>query len=1192
LRLSKLIEGRTYTYEMILRKQDLVAIGYIPYSSISYTRKFNDYDELSFTTFRYLYSQKDKSQYVNPIWEQLTAGYVVELRIWDSNYVDENTIIDNVSGVKECVFKEYFTISKPDMQANETSDSEKTINCIAQHQMAFKKLKLRGFDDTRKLYDCRLSSSTSSSEEIIYDIVTDVNGYPIENTYTVDNSISTYDPTDNTKGGILNYILKYILPDWKVSYYDAELLRVGQQGRQINVDRNLFTGAIVIGGDDSDGHGTLTQGIATYWKTTGRTIYNNMQTAITSASYSLSAAVDGTVKAQYQIGSAWAKYEISSFLSSDRVWNESNIDSIINEPLNGAKLLTDAESLLVNTQTLIQELYSFQYNFSELNSIDGKDIDYLSQAEAFVYLNDYCNALLYKLIAPLYIYKTASGNVPYRSLQLDGTLVDVFEKLQDSFLCVFGFDNINKTIQIYSRDNEVVNPNSSLIISPDNYMTDISYQADTDQIITRLYATGKDDLWLSGANITGQRFVDNFGYFTSQPSKYFTADSDGNYPLVTALETYASILEHYSDKSNQAITRNDILYVSGNVYEYTTETYNLEQLRNKISELSDRVSVCQSLAKQWSYVYYSDTASSGATQQVSAGAVIAANNELSEIEQDISQYIDFELNATTVRAIYDIDSDSFNTSVGMPGEPIGTQSGFYLYANLYRLQEALVNWQTQFTYENVRDLNDNIIFTTELLNQLRVYIYEEDVSFDNISDDNVLYQYAKDYLEYINQIPITVNIGMVDILSNYQYQREWSLITDVGAKIRVDFRDFDLNMHDTKLKLMEYTHSVSNGQQDLKITLSNAYELRNVYNQMLQNVWYNSYKNTKDIQSYKKYWEDFIKKQDDLLLQGQTISADVNNIVDGLGRPVVNANGLVLSKFGNNAIKSNADGYYVHDRGFSSTKNGTGYTANTVLRPNQIVFDNADVVYDTSPTGYTTFTVKNVGSNSGNATGLPRYYTAPFCSQKLQALDIRNGTNYITTNSNGDPCIYYAEMTMDSSSGNLNGGEYFYYMAKLVPDTTESAVNGYAVQQFTDNTGRLMYYNVNDDGTIDYNTLVYTAPENAELLEQSKVKIYQAILYPTIQVKRTTKASDDHVPDVVFGIGDSNGYGKFTVRKLTDSAQLLYTSRTENGRIRGLEIKDNGIYQIRGNESNIIPFTHLSSTEPTTAEEGDLWIKT
>lgn len=80
-------------------------------------------------------------------------------------------------------------------------------------------------------------------------------------------------------------------------------------------------------------------------------------------------------------------------------------------------------------------------------------------------------------------------------------------------------------------------------------------------------------------------------------------------------------------------------------------------------------------------------------------------------------------------------------------------------------------------------------------------------------------------------------------------------------------------------------------------------------------------------------------------------------------------------------------------------------------------------------------------------------------------------------------------------------------------------------------------------------------------------------------------------PKLIIGTGDEAGNGKLIYEKMYDEAMVYIKSRTEEGRERGISIKDDGLYQIRGKERGILPFITISETEPSNPEENDIWIK-
>lgn len=1119
--IKNIIENRNYHYELILRKPDKTSVAFIVYENLNFTRNFNDSSSLSFSTPKYFYNQKTGENYINPVWEQIKQGWIVELQAWDSNYIESGQIVDEtVTYPKRLVYDEYFTVEQPDLSASADSNN-KSINCVSRYQTIFNKVKLRGFDDTRKLFDCQFNSNM--------DVVLDQDGYPIPISYSV---------SDFTQGGIINYILENILTGWRVAYYDKNLINIGQPAVVPTYDIDFFTGNVSYA-TDSENHEILVTGLSTYWTSggDGYDLWSDVLSTNTSINPIL-LYLDGTEKDAEQyiasVNNLMQVVDIPTMLSL------ANVNAIMAEPLKGLELMNKATTMLSEMRGYLTDLYSYKYSSDEV----GTSGIFPQEVETYIAsVDELCEKILDNFYSSLfYVYGTATGKFPYRTLKFDNSnLTDVFKSLQESFLCVFEFDSKNQLIYIYGRDNSAVDKDQTLIISPDNYMTDIQYQAKTDQVVTRLYVAGKDNLWCTDYNPTGQRYVDDFSYFTQDSTSGMSAE------LTVALTRYNAYVSAHQD---------DLIDVTVYYYNSTNNSYptsavhmKADKIVNKIAKFSTQVAEAQQIARAFWLAEGEQSVNSDlddtedANTKITPAQIEAVNLTLDNLNAQFTQIVDFKLPGSgqaNLRRVWMPEYDKPNEATTDPN----TTSSFYLYVNMYNYQQALLNWQEQFLYENATD-SQGKIFTDELLAELANYVYEEDITFENITDGKTLYNYAKDYLQYINNIPVSINIGLVDILSNYQYQMDWSKITDVGAKIHIEFKDFNLTLNNSVFKIMNYTHSISPNSQDLAITLSNNYELQNDYNKNLIDVWAESYKQVQDINTYRKTWEDFIAKQEQMLLQGQQIRADVNSIVDSAGKTIIDGKGLVLSKSGANTLRPNADGMYSRDKSIASTKAGTGYVANEQLFPDHVVFQDADMSYSTGTDGTTTLTVAGVGGGSGGGTtGLPRYYTAPFCSQKLQALDVRNGTSYITTNESGQSCIYYMETDINSTSG----GKFHYYMAVLTASTDASAVNGFATVQFTDNAGRNMYYAVNNN-VVDYNTLVYTTTT-------APVMIYAATLTPTFEIIRST----NHVPDIIFGIGNGTGdQEKWKFIKDPYGGRFVYedTNGLEQGIFMGVRTVDN-----------------------------------
>lgn len=166
----------------------------------------------------------------------------------------------------------------------------------------------------------------------------------------------------------------------------------------------------------------------------------------------------------------------------------------------------------------------------------------------------------------------------------------------------------------------------------------------------------------------------------------------------------------------------------------------------------------------------------------------------------------------------------------------------------------------------------------------------------------------------------------------------------------------------------------------------------------------------------------------------------------------------------------------------------------------------------------------------------------------------------------------------------------------------ESPISSTLTETYTDPNGQTLYW-TSIDGSDAFKYFTYTSPllsspdkrpdgvtdEQFEAMYEVKVRKATAEY-----VKCTLGFPSNGVtgePELVMGVGDQNGYGKLYIRKTTTEAQVIYTSPTEQGQERGITIKNDGLYQIRGLEEVKIPMLYVDDTQPLTPEAGDLWFE-
>jgi hypothetical protein len=123
----------------------------------------------------------------------------------------------------------------------------------------------------------------------------------------------------------------------------------------------------------------------------------------------------------------------------------------------------------------------------------------------------------------------------YRSFEFpENSLIDVIKQLEESFACLFFFNTIEQTIDVVLASESGVN--TGLFLDEQKLKT-IKREILNNELYTRLYITGKDNLTIASKNVTGQLFLDDFTFYRT--SEYMSQS------LLTALNNYDLVLETY-----------------------------------------------------------------------------------------------------------------------------------------------------------------------------------------------------------------------------------------------------------------------------------------------------------------------------------------------------------------------------------------------------------------------------------------------------------------------------------------------------------------------------------------------------------------------------------------------------------------------------------------------------------------------
>lgn len=125
------------------------------------------------------------------------------------------------------------------------------------------------------------------------------------------------------------------------------------------------------------------------------------------------------------------------------------------------------------------------------------------------------------------------------------TLTELFNTLQDTYMCFILFDNVNQQINIYTYDE--VGEDSGIILNQENYIKNINYQPKFNEIKTRITFYGKNRVTFNEYDIRGQSYLDNFSYYKNNG---FWSDS-----LQQAYSAYEALLESKRGEFSTLLTQ-------------------------------------------------------------------------------------------------------------------------------------------------------------------------------------------------------------------------------------------------------------------------------------------------------------------------------------------------------------------------------------------------------------------------------------------------------------------------------------------------------------------------------------------------------------------------------------------------------------------------------------------------------------
>lgn len=679
------------------------------------------------------------------------------------------------------------------------------------------------------------------------------------------------------------------------------------------------------------------------------------------------------------------------------------IPTYVNESINIEKELCDGDFLIIfQLVTEVDEVFSeelfmitnpniesgdenikkikclsMEHLFSKkiINSFQGVKALYRTEAQIATWtstpeyptLRDYIESGILNYIMTL-IQGWSIGTVDtslltlYRDMNVDEDTILGFLRgtVQSSFQCIFIFDTMNKTIS--AKKIDTVGQDNGLILSDQNYIDKINMDIKTDDIVTKLYLYGKDNMSISTVNPTGSEFLLNLDYYSRE--KFMSSE------LISRINDYEAKIEMGRDFFADLVQEREALTISLGEKENEIKAKEIE-LENVIKERDASIEFQLEISKYNNSKNYSRGQS--VRYENSHGVLgfytcirncvgISPDNTTYWISflADINRFLGFV--TSELNALKEEKNRISESLIRVDGEIANMKYNFIPYIDVSQIEEhnntktykikSLVKKENAL-YSARKDVPENIEisdtvywrevtlnFTKEQIEERDFFIKEKVYRDENYTNPKDLYEKGLELSNLYAQPAIDISVDIVDFLNIVDYEADW-LKLNLGDIVTLNHSIMEsetrfTNIH-LKMKIIGYQHDYENN--NLTLSISNKSRFTDSYVQ-LEELLDKTSKASTSLDINKFQYADYIKSG-----QKDVISDYLNNKLDfAKHKAITNSNqtmymdetGLILKNREDNSkqLKLMSDHIVMTDDNWQTAKTAistSGVMAETIV---------------------------------------------------------------------------------------------------------------------------------------------------------------------------------------------------------------------------------------------------------------------
>lgn len=363
----------------------------------------------------------------------------------------------------------------------------------------------------------------------------------------------------------------------------------------------------------------------------------------------------------------------------------------------------------------------------------------------------------------------------------------ITETIAEQFCCVPIFDRKNKLINLYDIDS--FGDEVKLVLSKDNYLKSLEKTSNSSDIITRLILKGNEEKCIvEKANPTGLNYIENYSYFIE--------NNEMSKELIRALKQFEILTKERMEEWNELVELK-----AEKEWQLSDLDSSENLILNKIEQLKNIINGYNDLASDTEYFELDSIKEQLESLQQDQQTL---NEQITTFENEIS-----ELNARIERL------------------------------------NILCRRETS------EDANGNLLFTKEMLEELKKFVYYDTYSDDSFIDANEIIKTGKRQLELRCRPTIEFSINSVNfterILTNKNRQH---------TKCKLGLGDV-IALYDRKTKKEELVYFVGweKNYKDKSLTLNFSNKKTNKENtRTIADLLKKSKDNKKIISLYKWLW--------------------------------------------------------------------------------------------------------------------------------------------------------------------------------------------------------------------------------------------------------------------------------------------------------------------------------------------------